>query len=97
MTHTPGPWKAVGQAVYAETPQDIDHSRHHGYDEREPDGFLIAESIPHEATARLIAAAPDLLAALEQVAEWAARHDTVEGTGALFAFALATIAKARGE
>jgi hypothetical protein len=45
-------------------------------------------SVPNDAT-------PDLLAALEQVAEWAARHDTVEGTGALFAFVLAAIAKAK--
>lgn len=64
--HTPGPWTECGYSVYAEAPQNVDSSRFRGFDEKETRegvevGYLIAESIPHDATRRLIAAAPDLL------------------------------------
>lgn len=99
MTHTPGPWEAVGQAVYAQTPQDVDHSRYFGYSERGPHGFLIAESIPHEATARLIAASPDLLAALDGI--FTAWYATGDGDSVLAGpagdVARAAVVKARGE
>jgi hypothetical protein len=64
--HTPGPWFEQGYSVYAPTPQDVPERGFRGFREPEiPGGYLIAESIPHDATRRLIAAAPDLLAALE--------------------------------
>jgi hypothetical protein len=85
MTHVPGPWIAVGQSVYAQTPQDIDHNRYRGYNEREPHGFLISESTPHPATCRLIAAAPDLLKALRELTahtiECERRLDEFHGLG----------------
>lgn len=68
--HTPGPWRAVGCSVYADSPQDVDPSRFRGFREpEEPHGYLIAESIPHDATRRLIAAAPELLAALSDLVD----------------------------
>lgn len=64
MTHVPGPWREHGTAVYADTPQPVDHSHYRGFDRPEGDrGYLIAESIPHAPTRRLIAAAPDLFLA----------------------------------
>lgn len=61
---TPGPWFEHGYSVYAPTPQDVP-AGFRGFNEPEiPGGYLIAESIPHDATRRLIACAPDLLAAL---------------------------------
>jgi hypothetical protein len=98
MTHVPGPWIAVGQSVYAQTPQDIDHSRYSGYNEREPHGFLISESTPHQPTARLIAAAPDLLAALENTLLALEYLDAIHGSFPKnIAKAHAAIAKAKGE
>jgi len=96
MTHVPGPWIAVGQSVYAQTPQDIDHSRYRGYNEREPHGFLISESTPHPATVRLIAAAPDLLDACRQIINSLEACDDVEIRNAI-ASTRAAIAKAKGE
>lgn len=55
MSHTPGPWFSV--------------STHDRPNIMTDGGFLIAETrgINCEANARLIAAAPDLLAALEEI------------------------------
>lgn len=96
MTHTPGPWKAVGQSVYAQTPQDVDHSRYFGYSERGHHGFLIAESIPHEATCRLIAASTDMIDALMQW-QWAEANGDEEELNNARISRDAAIAKARGE
>ena len=53
--HTPGPWSA--------SPSPTSDGLYHVY---KADGnFLTLEDAEHEANARLIAAAPDLLAALE--------------------------------
>lgn len=60
--HTPGPWEAIGTAVYAETPngsREIIFSRHN-----------TRSGTPEEqrANAHLIAAAPELLEALKKTA-----------------------------
>lgn len=62
MKHTPGPWEAVGTGVYAETPngsREIIFSRHNTRSAEEPE---------RRANARLIAAAPELYAALREMA-----------------------------
>lgn len=100
-THTPGPWR-IGKchgAVVADAPVnaglDNDHVEAYG-------GHLIAESIA-VCNRPLIAAAPELLEALEAEEEWRGR----EAAGALdpewdyetmvAAKRRAAIAKAKGE
>ena len=88
--HTPGPWLADGASVYEER-----------------DDFSVicnfwSSSLPEwEANARLIAAAPDLLEALEQLV---IEYDDVEladaepsSLTAAFNAARAAIAKAKGK
>ena len=88
--HTPGPWV-------------IDKDSHHINIRPEGQGYLLAtiatfwaetEENTHEANARLIAAAPDLLAALEQANEMlkyiGGCQDTVDK-------ASKAISKAKGE
>ena len=61
IKHTPGPWEACGKAVHAETGREIvfgSHNTRSGSDEEQ------------RANARLIAAAPELLEACREVAEW---------------------------
>lgn len=102
MSHTPGPWRAHGTAVYADAPQDIDHRRYRGFDRSDGDlGYLIAESIPHEPTRNLIAAAPDLLHVLEVIRD-ADRDCELDGLPrnlppAIRAMADAAIQKAMGK
>ena len=84
--HTPGPWSA--------SPSPTSDGLYHVY---KADGnFLTLEDAEHKANARLLAAAPDLLAALEKVA-----HHTNTGPHSLPAFLAdeiaAAIAKAMGE
>jgi hypothetical protein len=68
VKYTAGPYRAIGSGIYADAPQDVDHSHYKGFGEPEPDrGYLIAESIPHKPTRDLLAAAPDLLEALRYV------------------------------
>ena len=82
--HTPGPWFDQGYSVYSATPQDLP-AGFRGFKEPEiPGGYLIAESIPHDATRRLIAAAPDLLAALRMVGVWVLEHQDADGADELF-------------
>lgn len=58
---TPGPYRGVGGAIYADHPQDVDHTRFKGFKDMEMGrGYLIAESIPHLPTRNLLAAAPEL-------------------------------------
>jgi len=65
MTHTPGPWNYSG-------PSDIGRDNYSIY----ASGPLASSAGPSdygdraEANARLIASAPDLLAALDQLMEW---------------------------
>lgn len=103
----PGPYYDGEVGIYADHPQPVDHSRFRGFASPEPHapggGFLIAESIPHGPTRKMLAAAPDMLAALmfihEQVCEPANGHYTLNAykLGAGIAMARAAIAKARGE
>jgi len=105
--HTPGPWRVSSSpygAVVCDTPiggHGHDDVKHYG-------GHLIAESIHRDADMALIAAAPQLLEALERATEWlgvAASYVRAEGNAPLTAeqcsaaiiYARAAIAAARGE
>lgn len=91
-----GPWVAVGSTVYSER-------------EGEPcpvcttDGFVErfkSDEIPCEQLALLIAAAPELLEALEHmvaVSNWATTIQSEEQYDAMIANAEAAIRKAKGE
>lgn len=85
--HTPGPWLYKSNGSYF----DVGIDNHE--DSVIPVYPTVCIGVPHdqEANARLIAAAPDLLEALEAVVRVADR-DTVE-----FRMARAAIAKAKGE
>jgi hypothetical protein len=75
---TPGPYRAIGSAIYGDIPQEIDPLRFRGFKEMEPGrGFLIAESIPHSATRNLLAASPVLYDACERAEWWLSTH--IEG------------------
>lgn len=93
--HTPGAWEAKR-----------DLARNYGFDITSDNGRkIIAETIggEHEANARLIAAAPDLLDALERLFEncamvhnrWGDNCNQKEADAAI-ATARAAIAKAKG-
>jgi hypothetical protein len=102
--HTPGPWKAQLREGYV---------RHHAKGQWEvvsayETEWWIADAAPHtgcdEANARLIAAAPELLAALETVLSWAEPvagdnrdKEAAANEEASIALARAAIAKAEGE
>lgn len=95
-THTPGPW------VYRQTADTFQTGRPvFGVGpKRNGAVWFVAEQI-YEEDARLIAAAPDLLAALEGMLKGpasglpAAEYDAIRN--AQYAAARAAIAKARGE
>lgn len=60
--HTPGPWVINGTAICGREPQLPWRER-----DEYPDGtFMVAESVFNVANARLIAAAPDILMALNR-------------------------------
>lgn len=96
MTHTPGPWEA----------NDTD-GEHHAIvspTDESPDHFTVICIGPNAATenanARLISAAPDLLAALEDcvgILDHLLRLSPVHGYRRDIAAARAAIAKAKGE
>ena len=84
--HTPGPWNARHTPFRGQGIQDvwcIDWS---------PDQEEVAEIVHGAANARLIAAAPDLLEALQDMVS-----DHASLSAATLAFARAAIAKATGE
>ncbi len=87
---TPGPWYIRGTTVYALKARDFNRFCAHVQDWHTP----IAEL---EANARLIAAAPDLLAALSSLIEKAYKQDWNEHYPEQLTAAEAAIAKARGE
>jgi hypothetical protein len=99
--HTPGPWESHGCAIYTE--ETWQEGKRAGgalvgstfYDRSDPD----SDAIPSDeqiANARLIAAAPEMLEALEALAEYW-QHGTPVHPGALVAReAQAAIAKAKG-
>ena len=97
-THTPGPWKRNGLTVYALI---ADSDRHY----RTENKFsLLIQNYRHwcsqeelEANAQLIAAAPDMLEALEAFAEaWEKSHQ-LEKTDLALRKANDALRKARGE
>ena len=93
--HTPAPWTIGGPRLTALTAQPV-------YDVfmGAGDDGAIVEGANAAANARLIAACPDLVAALQQIADGCERrlrkgHD--EGDAASLDIARAAIAKALGE
>ena len=87
--HTPGPWKAI---VDPEGWELVASGR----------GQTIATFDCSESDARLIAAAPDLLAALEKAADWIdaqliTANDITDYDNEVFRDALKAIAKAKGD
>ncbi|KKM78764.1 hypothetical protein LCGC14_1356680 [marine sediment metagenome] len=94
MAHTPGPWHVVTGSVY--TGIDWDGKSDPGVPiasmDREPGNGT--RPVERDANARLIAAAPDLLAALEGLVD---RFDGSEdGEAVEFVAARAAIDKAKG-
>jgi hypothetical protein len=95
QSHTPGPW----------TDQSIDHSQWGVYDAR---GRVVAQAqqikplpedlkqVERTANARLIAAAPELLEALEEAENALADYvQTIEKTGASLNYGRAVLLRAR--
>jgi len=78
MTHTPGPWFAVCRMV------EVDDDDHADICSTNPDlfgqGHLAPPIEEQQANARLIAAAPEMLAMLQEVADYLDRYaDVVDG------------------
>lgn len=90
--HTQGPWLVEGRTVYA-----LNDDGYNRFSALVQDAHTPGDEL--EANARLIAAAPELLEALEGVTDMAA--DMIPSMGfaglALIEAARAAIAKARGE
>lgn len=97
--HTPGPWKAVEantdysgtfNRILSISDAEIAPARAYGDTEEQ-----------RHANARLIAAAPDLLAALESAASWVGQYeelpDHAPAARAMGVVIRAAIARARGE
>ena len=84
--HTPGPWTAI--------PDDTGDERE-WYVVTEEEGVL-ALSVSEEADARLIAAAPDLLAALKEMVTWMPSGFAPQSQSRAMKMAHDAIAKAEG-
>ena len=93
--HTPGPWLVEGRTVYA-----LNDDGYNRFSALVQDAHTPGDEL--EANARLIAAAPELLEALEDIAnDYAERFDmdsqsTNPGMKVVVENARAAIAKARG-
>ena len=89
--HTPGPWR------YAPTnTETVSHLV------RCSEGYAVADvthwfDLPADANARLIAAAPDMLEALEFIAGYAAMEPRIASDEVVIERARAAIAKATGD
>jgi len=105
MSHTPGPWTWEGDSPSDVRPHVCPHSTEwtdHGPDLWGGDGEPVITSYGYDASglnvkqddARLIAAAPDLLEALERIAAF--ESEAWQGDPAAV-IARAAIAKAKGE
>ncbi len=70
--HTPAPWRYIDEysMVVSDVAQDINHDRFKGFNEKIRGGFLICESVPLTTNGELIAAAPEMLEALEIAQHW---------------------------
>lgn len=60
--HTPGPWEVVPAVLGGPYPSIVSHTG-----DAELGNWLVAERVRWDVDARLIAAAPDMLAALDQL------------------------------
>jgi hypothetical protein len=88
--HTPGPWAVVGAIPTHHS--DIEAVSHDGYP------ITVAKSVSDKGNARLIAAAPDLLAALKKIWEAVIWLDTSKHyEAAIRRIAHAAIQKAEGK
>ena len=89
--HTPGPWRINGNNMFRWIVADSEVFTHSGDVNRSAyGGNMVCESV-HKANARLIAAAPELLEALQDMVS-----DHASLSAATLAFARAAIAKATG-
>ena len=90
-THTPGPWRVAKH----DSLKDVRHidAGPHGY---ERDTLAIVQGKRSESNARLIAAAPELLSALEALLEQADLGEVDDETRPIVEQARAAIAKANG-
>jgi len=103
MSHTPGLWKARKSGMYGEF--GIFAADDEIASVNICDGYDEPKQFPAEANARLIAAAPDLLAALEraepllEITSRRRKEAGIEGPAldTVIAMARAAISKARGE
>lgn len=97
--HTPGPWHLFqfGSVEFLdghkESAWQVVHCHPHEGLPHQSDTTIVRNSV-NEADARLIAAAPDLLAALEEIRERCRGTQTMRAIGEL---AYVAIAKAKGE
>lgn len=75
--HTPGPWRVEGRTVYgAKSGHIISHGTN-AYGDG-PEGYVCNTSGTSEADARLIASAPDLLEALQNLLGFSSHPKSVE-------------------
>ena len=81
MSHTPGPWRIVGEGIMAGLPdKDGRYTR-----DTQVLPFYCCDSksqtgMRHAADARLIAAAPELLDSLRQCQSWLREYHTQHGS-----------------
>ena len=90
QTSTPGPWEGVGHGVYTVADNPCREILWHGHNTRS------APDKEREANAHLIAAAPDMLAALKEVAEVASSTQSRFTRQDILKYIAAAIAKAEG-
>ena len=103
--HTPGPWKAVPRDVDADKPgnMDIGESSGLGWDIEGPPEPQLRGQFAKGSDAQLIAAAPELLAALEHVKDCLrpfienTEKGIVKGKPMKLSVICSAIAKAKGE
>lgn len=105
--HTPGPWTIVDDEIHAGDVHVVcfghDYEEYGSIGARPADGgtWLKAERAKYEAEVAanriLIAAAPDLLAALKDAAEWMYNPFEPDNQSPRYARIMAIIAKAEGK
>lgn len=88
--HTPGPWMVEGRTVYA-----LNEDGYNRFSALVQDAHTPGDEL--EANAQLIAAAPELLEALEQFVAWVDAPCESAFSDSQLASARAAIAKATGE
>jgi hypothetical protein len=94
MTHTPGPWEADDESIYAKNADGSWQQVAELPGWRTNKGEVMSDT--DHANARLIAAAPDMLAALKRMERVFRAASATYGDDAALAEARAVIAKAEG-